>query len=58
VDIDVEIAKCDKKLDLAKMNLTKIQKVESQPDYEQTVPPDVRLINEDKARSLLVFHHE
>jgi valyl-tRNA synthetase len=48
VDIDVEIAKCDKKLDLARMNLVKVQKVETQADYEQTVPADVRALNEDK----------
>lgn len=50
VDLDVEIAKCDKKLDLAKLNLEKVRKVESQPDYEETVPANVRLINEDKVR--------
>jgi valyl-tRNA synthetase len=50
VDLDVEIGKCDKKLNLAKMNLAKIVKVESQPDYLQTVPENVRLANEDKVR--------
>jgi valyl-tRNA synthetase len=50
VDLDVEIAKCDKKLDLARMNLAKIVKVESQPDYTETVPENVRLANEDKVR--------
>jgi hypothetical protein len=30
------------------MNLAKIQKVEAQADYAQTVPEDVRTINEDK----------
>ena len=48
VDLDVEIAKCDKKLDLAKLNLDKVLKVESQPDYEETVPATVRLQNEEK----------
>jgi valyl-tRNA synthetase len=47
----VEIAKCEKKLNLARMNLEKLSKVESQPDYEETVPENVRLINEDKVRS-------
>ena len=48
IDFDVEIAKCEKKLSLARLNLEKIRKVESQPDYEETVPGSVRLINEDK----------
>lgn len=48
IDFDVEIAKCEKKLNLARLNLEKIRKVESQPDYENTVPENVRLINEDK----------
>jgi len=48
IDFDVEIAKCEKKLNLARLNLEKIRKVESQPDYEETVPRNVRLINEDK----------
>ncbi|KAJ3482542.1 hypothetical protein NLI96_g6905 [Meripilus lineatus] len=52
VDLDVEIAKCDKKLDLAKLNLDKVRKVESQADYEETVPANVRLINEDKRKTL------
>lgn len=54
VDLDVEIAKCDKKLDLAKLNLAKIVKVESQADYAETVPENVRLANEDKVRCCLV----
>ena len=48
IDFDVEIAKCEKKLNLARLNLEKIRKVESQPDYEETVPKGVRLANEDK----------
>ena len=48
MDLDVEIAKCDKKLDLARLNLQKIVKVESQADYATTVPENVRLANEDK----------
>jgi valyl-tRNA synthetase len=49
VDLDVEIAKAEKKLDLARLNLDKVVKVESQPDYEDTVPANVRLANEEKA---------
>ncbi len=35
------------------MNLTKIVKIESQEDYESTVPSTVRLANEEKVRSSL-----
>ncbi|KAF9458072.1 tRNA synthetases class I-domain-containing protein [Collybia nuda] len=52
VDLDVEIAKCEKKLDLARMNLGKILKVEAQGDYTETVPEAVRLVNEDKRKTL------
>lgn len=48
IDFDVEISKCEKKLNLARLNLEKVRKVESQPDYEETVPENVRVINEDK----------
>jgi len=52
VDLDAEIAKCDKKLDLARLNLSKVEKVESQPDYLDTVPEIVRLNNEEKRKTL------
>ncbi|KAJ6465158.1 tRNA synthetases class I-domain-containing protein [Mycena vitilis] len=52
VDLDVEIAKCDKKLDLSKINLQKIIKLESQPDYAETVPENVRLANSEKRKTL------
>lgn len=52
MDLDVEIAKCDKKLDLARLNLGKIQKIEGQADYEATVPANARLQNEEKVRRL------
>jgi valyl-tRNA synthetase len=48
--LDVEIAKCDKKLQLAQLNLDKIRKIESQADYEETVPANARLANEEKVR--------
>lgn len=48
VDLDVEISKCEKKLDLARLNLNKITKIEAQPDYEETIPANVRLSNEEK----------
>lgn len=48
MDLDVEIAKCDKKLTLAKLNLEKIKKLESQAEYAEIVPENVRLMNEEK----------
>lgn len=50
MDLDAEIAKCEKKLDLARMNLQKIIKVEGQADYEVTVPANVREANQEKVR--------
>lgn len=50
VDLDAEIAKCDKKLHLAQLNLDKIKKIEAQADYEETVPANARLANEEKVR--------
>ncbi|PFH46539.1 hypothetical protein AMATHDRAFT_69603 [Amanita thiersii Skay4041] len=52
VDLDAEIGKCDKKLDLAKLNLSKVIKAESQSDYMVAVPENVRLANEDKRKTL------
>jgi len=57
VDFDVEIAKCEKKLNLARLNLEKIVKIESQLDYKETVPENVRLVNEDKVRLNVSIHH-
>ena len=50
VDLDAEIAKCENKIKLAEMNLSKIVKIESQPDYENSVPADIRMANEEKVR--------
>ncbi|KAF8332211.1 tRNA synthetases class I-domain-containing protein [Amanita rubescens] len=52
VNLEAEINKCDKKLDLARLNMAKVVKVESQPDYLVTVPEDVRLSNEEKRKTL------
>ncbi|KAJ7684786.1 tRNA synthetases class I-domain-containing protein [Mycena polygramma] len=52
VDLDVEIAKCDKKLNFSKINLQKMIKLESQPDYAETVPENVRLANSEKRKTL------
>ncbi|KAH9932026.1 tRNA synthetases class I-domain-containing protein [Epithele typhae] len=51
VDIDAEVNKCEKKLAIAKMSLSKIQKIESQADYESTVPENVRLANEERRKT-------
>jgi valyl-tRNA synthetase len=48
VDLDAEIQKCDKKLGLAQLNLEKLRKIESQPNYEDTIPASVRVSNEEK----------
>ena len=54
VDLDFEIAKCHKKLGLAQLNLDKIIKIETQPNYEETIPANVRLANGDKVCILLL----
>ncbi|KAI1795245.1 tRNA synthetases class I-domain-containing protein [Ganoderma leucocontextum] len=51
VDLDGEINKCEKKLALAKMNLSKVEKFESQADYETTVPESVRFANDEKRKT-------
>ena len=48
VDLDAEISKCEKKLQLAQLNLDKVKKTESAPDYESTVPETVRTANTEK----------
>ena len=53
VDLEKEINKCEKKLDLARLNLQKIVKIESQPEYEETVPANVRTANDDKVWKVL-----
>ncbi|KAF7289070.1 hypothetical protein HMN09_01355200 [Mycena chlorophos] len=50
VDLDVEIAKCDKKLMLANMSLEKMLKTEAQPDYETSVPEAVRAANLERRK--------
>ncbi|EPQ53150.1 hypothetical protein GLOTRDRAFT_100848 [Gloeophyllum trabeum ATCC 11539] len=51
VDLDAEIAKCEKKIHLANLNLEKVKKAESVADYEATVPANVRLANEEKRKT-------
>lgn len=48
MDLDAEIAKCDKKLTLARLNLEKIMKIVSQQDYAETVPSAVQMVNDEK----------
>jgi hypothetical protein len=55
IDLDAEIAKCEKKLQLAWLNLDKVRKVEAQPDYVETVPENVRSINEDRVRRNIII---
>jgi valyl-tRNA synthetase len=50
VDLDAEIAKCKKKLSLARLNLEKVRKSESVPNCDETVPANVRLMNKEKVR--------
>ena len=52
VDLDVEISKCDKKLDVVRLALEKIVKTESQADYAQNDPENVRAADADKRRTL------
>jgi valyl-tRNA synthetase len=56
VDLDAEIAKCDKKLTLAHLNLEQIMKIVSQPDYAETVPSVVQISNDEKVASLSFDH--
>jgi valyl-tRNA synthetase len=53
VDLDTEISKITKKLDLANLNLQKVLKNETQPDYATTVPENVRLANTEKVGDLI-----
>ncbi|KAH7909011.1 tRNA synthetases class I-domain-containing protein [Hygrophoropsis aurantiaca] len=52
VDLDAEIAKCTKKLDLVTLSLDKVLKVMSQPDYEVTIPAAVQASNTEKKETL------
>lgn len=48
VNLEAEVAKCDKKIGLARLNLEKLYKVISQPNYQTTLPEAVQLSNEEK----------
>ncbi|KAG8933507.1 hypothetical protein FRC02_011707 [Tulasnella sp. 418] len=52
VDLDVEITKMTKKLDLVKLNVDKIKKLTSVPNYETVTPDNVKAANVEKLRTL------
>ncbi|KAI0791363.1 tRNA synthetases class I-domain-containing protein [Abortiporus biennis] len=52
VDLDNEIEKCQKKLDLTKMNLDTVVKAESHPKYLENADEAVRAMNEEKRKTL------
>lgn len=58
VDLDSEIAKCDKKLSLATLNADKLRKIEAQPDYETVIPETVRAANSDKVSNNTHIYQE
>lgn len=51
VDLIAEIAKCEKKLGLAQLNLDKIQKLQRQIGYDTIVPKGVQEANYQKVNS-------
>ncbi|KAG9026395.1 hypothetical protein FRB95_008882 [Tulasnella sp. JGI-2019a] len=52
VDLDDEITKIEKKLDLVRISADKLQKTMSQGNYEEVIPENVRLANTEKMRTL------
>lgn len=52
MDIENEIAKCNKKLDLLQLNLQKVLKAIAQPDYEKSVPENVQIANREKVGNI------
>ncbi|KAJ7490033.1 tRNA synthetases class I-domain-containing protein [Mycena galericulata] len=52
VDLNTEIAKYEKKLQMSRTNLEKITRIESQGDYQETVPANVRMTNEERRKTL------
>lgn len=55
VNLEAEVAKCDKKIDLVRLNLEKLYKVISQSDYQATVPEAVQLGNEEKVWHMFFY---
>ncbi|KIK77445.1 hypothetical protein PAXRUDRAFT_834980 [Paxillus rubicundulus Ve08.2h10] len=54
VNLDAELGKCDKKIELARLNIEKLNRVILQPDYQATVPEAVKLSNEEKRKTFEV----
>ena len=48
VDLDQEIVKNEKKLNVAKIALEKVKKAESVPNYEEIVPVETRTFNTER----------
>ncbi|KAL5522197.1 VAS1 [Sanghuangporus sanghuang] len=51
VDLDAEIAKIDKRLDVANLAADKLRKQTAVPDYEAAVPENVRTANAEKLKT-------
>ena len=56
MDLKAEVAKCDKKIDLVRLNLDKLYKVLSQADYQTAVPEAVQMSNEEKVWRVTSVH--
>lgn len=48
VDLDIEIVKNEKKLNVAKLALDKVKKAEAVPNYEEIVPVETRDFNTER----------
>lgn len=55
VNLEAEVAKCNKKIDLVRLNLDKLYKLLSQSNYQTTVPEAVQLGNEEKVWHMFYF---
>lgn len=51
MDLDAEIAKCDRKLDVANLAADKLRKQMAVPDYETAVPENVRILNAERLKT-------
>ncbi|KAI6108704.1 tRNA synthetases class I-domain-containing protein [Pisolithus croceorrhizus] len=52
IDLEAEVAKLEKKIHAVNLNLDKLLKATSQPDYRDSVPTTVQQANEDKQKVL------
>jgi valyl-tRNA synthetase len=53
VDLDAEITKLTKKLDVATLSVDKLKSQMSQGNYEIAIPENIRAANAEKVRLLL-----